>query len=1151
MVEIKLFGAHFVSIGGQAIERTPMKSVLALLFYLAEEGVSRHPHLREQLSELLWPGMPPTSGRKNLRQTLYELNKLLRGASHAPVILATRQSIGFNSSSPIDLDTQQFENFLKGRTIENYRKALDCYQGDFLADFYLPGSEGFERWASNRREYYRRRFRETLHTLFEIDPENRANYARQLVENDPLDEEAVRKLMAVRAESGARSEALRTFENFRLLLEIELGIEPQIETLDLYRQIAQDQATQAKPSRTRAPMIRLPRMPSRFIGRRSEVERIKSYITDPAHRLVNLFGPGGVGKTRLAIQAASELEGYFSDGIFFTSAAPLYTLEELVSEIAITLNLSFYAGEPHRNQLLGFLEKKDTLLILDNFENLTEAVDLLLEILSSAPGTKLLITSRVRLNVTGEQVLPVAGLPLPGLEVLETWGDPEIQALSVGALNLFCEHARRVKPDFKLSKNNVSHVLDICQLVNGSPLGIVLAAAWLVVLTPEGISAEIRRSLDFLQANWADLPDRQRSMRAVFDTTWSLLTEVERAVLMRLCVFAGSFSREAALHVSGGTLSILLSLANKSCLQATGGDRFQLHELMRQYGFSTLETLDDDAFREARDKHAEYFADFVAAQSARMRSAEQRSGIELLKTEFHTNIKAAFEWLVDQGRWDLIIEKMALGLYQFAPLRFRVRELITWLGQARYKLISELQEKDRLAYAIIGTLEIYCEEVSMIFDLDPKKKLRSAWKFVSDHSLSEAMEFWFIVLADLYWKNTREPGIGDLLDHAVDRVANSGDLWKHGVGLLHRIHRWDELDIVESEVEKAWKIFERLGTPHELGHLAKYKAQLASDRKRPLEEIADLDQQADQFYAQVGANEAGIDNAPRVSLASVYFSAGLPEQGFKLLQEQRRHFEELGNRRLLASLLNWESQHAVRYSTYDHALETRALSQELSEKIGIRSDLAWNIFELGEVHRVFGNEGKALEHYARAGHEFEEMNMADGFGFMHRAHGDIALRRAQYPEALERYRRFLMYAEQVNHRWGMAQAHGKLALVHAFQERSNEARQEMYSVVETIRGWWGNPLFLMALPAEAICLVMERRHKGAIELTDFVLAHLASWNETKQLARTVMETASEALNSDQLVRAAIENSKRLKLESLIHRFKQEGANRFTVGKDDR
>ncbi|MBI1877997.1 MAG: XRE family transcriptional regulator [Chloroflexi bacterium] len=326
----------------------------------------------------------------------------------------------------------------------------------------------------------------------------------------------------------------------------------------------------------------LPSPATPFIGREKELADITRRLKDPTCRLLALIGPGGIGKTRLAIRAAQHLvdaqptELIFVHGIIFVPLTPVSSLGGLVAAIAEAANFTFYSNVPPQQQLLDYLREKEMLLVLDNFEQLltppegedASGVDLLAEILAVAPAVKLLVTSRETLNLQEAWFHPIAGLAFPELLPAPSAERTVAEVEAYDAVRLFVQSARRAQVGFSLAAEQKS-VVRICRLVEGMPLGIELAAAWLKTLACDQIAHEIERSLDILSTRLQNMPERHRSMRAVFEHSWRLLVEAEQAVLQRLSVFRGGFQYQAAESVADASLMTLAALVEKSLLQVT------------------------------------------------------------------------------------------------------------------------------------------------------------------------------------------------------------------------------------------------------------------------------------------------------------------------------------------------------------------------------------------------------------------------------------------------------------------------------------------------------------------------------------------------------------------------------------------------------
>ncbi len=314
-----------------------------------------------------------------------------------------------------------------------------------------------------------------------------------------------------------------------------------------------------------------------FIGREPELEAITRHLEDPDCRVLTLLGPGGIGKTRLAVAAARQNAHLFPDGLYFVPLAAVPAAESLPDTMCSTLGITLSNGVTAETALLAYLQPRHLLLILDNFEHLMDGLPLIMRLLQQAPHLQFLFTSRERLNLQGEWAYRVRGLPLPDAE-----SDHDVSHYS--AVQLFARSARRVRADFTLHQENLPYVVQICRLVEGFPLGIELAASWVRALSCQAIAAEIARSYAFLATPWRDMPERHRSLQAVFDYSWQLLTPQEQQHLYQLALFEGSFSWETAVSRTGISLWELSALVDKSFLyRAPQGDWYEMHEMLRQY----------------------------------------------------------------------------------------------------------------------------------------------------------------------------------------------------------------------------------------------------------------------------------------------------------------------------------------------------------------------------------------------------------------------------------------------------------------------------------------------------------------------------------------------------------------------------------------
>jgi predicted ATPase/transcriptional regulator with XRE-family HTH domain len=427
------------------------------------------------------------------------------------------------------------------------------------------------------------------------------------------------------------------------------------------------------------PETNLPLPATLFVGREEELSRLGSLLQSPTHRLVTLVGLAGIGKTRLALQVAHSQLDRFLHGVFFVSLAPLTSPETIVTTIANAIGFQFYEATEPQVQLLRYLQTKRMLLVLDNFEHLMEGTYLLPKIMQIAPGIQLLVTSRERLNLQGEWAFEVEGLPYPSnleersLERVETYG----------AVQLFLQSASRVNPGFRLDEKNQEWVVRLCQLMEGMPLGIELAAAWVRVLSPQEIAREIESNLDFLRASARDLPERHRSLRAALDHSWNLLSPREKAIFRQLSVFRGGFRREAAQEGTGASLEDLTSLLDKSMLKRVGEERYDLHELLRQYAATHLQSDLQEETR-TRELHSNYYAAQLEQWGEMIASPRHMETLAEMDAEID-NVREAWNCMVAH-RQSANIAKSLRSLWRFHDIRGRFQEGVVLMRQAATSL---------------------------------------------------------------------------------------------------------------------------------------------------------------------------------------------------------------------------------------------------------------------------------------------------------------------------------------------------------------------------------------------------------------------------------------------------------------------------------
>jgi predicted ATPase len=399
-----------------------------------------------------------------------------------------------------------------------------------------------------------------------------------------------------------------------------------------------------------------------FVGREQELAQIRDLLRQPACRLLTLVGPGGIGKSRLALEAARLEADRFPHGVYLVSLAPLHTVEAVVPAVVAAMDLTLSSGDSTEQQLLTHLRRRKLLLVLDNLEHLQDAVGWVIGILRIAPDVKVMATSRVKLNAKGEHVLPVSGMAYPK--------DPE-NAASYSAVQLFLNSARRARLGFEPAADDWAAIARVCQLVEGMPLGILLAASWAGMLAPAEIAEEMARSIDFLATDRQGIPERQQSIRAVLDHSWNLLTERERVVFQSLSVFQGGFAREAAAQVADISLRELMALMDKSLLQRTSTGRYELHDLVKQYAAERLAVSPSDEGN-VRRRHCAYYAGALDRWVSGLKGSREESSRKGMDHEIE-NARVAWTWAVEETQVEYLNQALE-GTGRLYDLQMRYEE---------------------------------------------------------------------------------------------------------------------------------------------------------------------------------------------------------------------------------------------------------------------------------------------------------------------------------------------------------------------------------------------------------------------------------------------------------------------------------------------
>ena len=658
-LEVRVLGPLDVVVGGSSVALGGQKqrAVLALLAIRPARAASA-----DELIESLWGERPPATANTTLQVYVSRLRKLL-----GPDAIATEGGRYRLCVEPEHLDATRFEHLAAtggelraahrdGAAAVALREALAVWRGEALADF------AYESWAQPDRNRLEEQRLACLEERIDADlalgrQSDLVGELDALIHEHPLRERFRGQLMLALYRSGRQAEALDVYQRTRERLVDELGIEPSAELQALNRGILNQDRALAAPAKEDGPVLRLPAAPNRLVGRRRELDELAELLGRDDIRLVTLVGPGGVGKTRLALAAAAQAADHFSGGAHWVALHAVRDAALLRAQIAQALGTD--------EQPEAAIGDARMLLALDNFEQIISAALDVAEILAACPRVAVLATSREPLRIAAEHEFPVAGLPTDD------------------AIALFTERATAIRPD--LGTNG--EVGAICERLDRLPLALELAAARVNVLSLEGILGKMDERLSVLTRGPRDLPLRHQTIRQTIAWSCDLLDDGERSMFVRLGVFAGGCTAEASEAVCGVDLESLASLIDKSLVFRRDGARYGMLEIIREFALECLEEAEPD--HETTRRHAGWFLDLAERAYANLRGGE--SGIWLERLEFeHDNLRAALAFAIREQETETAL-RLAGALSRFWIQR-------GYLTEGRLRLEAALSLEDRLAW---------------------------------------------------------------------------------------------------------------------------------------------------------------------------------------------------------------------------------------------------------------------------------------------------------------------------------------------------------------------------------------------------------------------------------------------------------------------
>ncbi|BDI28535.1 hypothetical protein CCAX7_005860 [Capsulimonas corticalis] len=948
---LTLFGPMQILVGGQPIVRLRSRKTLWLLALLVLRG--GRPVERVWLAETLWPDIDPTRSLSSLRAILSDLRAAL-GAEGARLRSTSGNTLSLDIAGA-EIDVLAFDAAVASGKIPALERAVALYQGTLL--------EGCgEEWAGQEQTAREQDCLRALGKLADAamaagDWAAAADYSQRAAVMDPWREEARRGWMEALARAGNVNAALQVYHEFARLLRDDSNMAPEEPTTALYTRLraearggaqarsaaADDGAKAALP----AAAGRLPHPLTELIGREDEREEVAARLR--RSRLVTLTGPGGIGKTRLALAVAREVAPEFADGVWMVALEALTDGAHVAGQIAATLGMKETPNQALLEALTAHLRSKRLLLVLDNCEHvLAGSARAALHLLGECAGLRILATSREALGLADETAWVVPALTSPDPAHLPAPGTALLHVMAgYGSVQLFVERAQAVRNTFALTRDNALAVAQICARLEGIPLALELAAARVRGMTAEQLAERLDQDLTLLTGGNRTSAPRQQTLRAALDWSYAPLTEPERLLWERVSVFAGGWTRDAAEAVWFGdepgalpAADLLKSLVDKSLASfdahATGGGRYRLLEMVRQYASERLEA--SGAAATVRARHQAWFLALAEDAEAGLRGPEQAKWVDRLETE-HDNLRAALAWLGKTPDEAGIGLRMAGALGPFWELRGYYREgraaLSAALGRNTDSGQTPVRAKALRAAGVLAYYEgdyaeaqtLHEQGVAMYRELGDQSGAAWGLNDLGDvfgaRGDQDAARALYTESLTIFREAGNRRGVAQLLHHLGRVMRDQGDygeakrLYEDGLamqrelgdqeGIAWALHHLGHLAAMQGDLPLAWSvqeegltIFRELGSRQgaawalqELGKVAEAQSDHETAQALYSESLA--------IFRELG-NRQGVAHLLR-HLGLVTGEQRDYAQAKRLLEESLAIFRQLDSRQAVADLL--------------------------------------------------------------------------------------------------------------------------------------------------------------------------------------------------------------------------------------------------------
>ncbi|HEY5039034.1 MAG TPA: tetratricopeptide repeat protein [bacterium] len=837
----------------------------------------------------------------------------------------------------------------------------------------------------------------------------------------------------------------------------------------------------------------LPDQTTPFLGREMELEEISRLLRDPSCRLLTLVGPGGVGKTRLGLQVAANCADVFPDGVYFMSLASVQSSEYLVSALASVLDISFFGEGDIKKQIVNYLYEKEILLVMDNFEHLLNEADWLSNLLGEAEKLKLLVTSRESLGLKKEKKYEIHGMDIP---------EREEDLENYGSVQLFLQEARRVKPGFKLEDDQKIALVQLCKFLEGLPLGLELAAAWVSSLSLEEILQQVTKNMDFLESTHGHLSERHRSLRAVFEHSWNSLGPNQKAILRKLTIFQGGISEEAASAVTEAPPTSLYLLADKSFLRRSVPGRFEMHMILKQFADEKLTEAETDR-EEARKRHCVFFAQFVKEWASLLSGPRQKEALEEVGREIG-NIRLAWTQALEQAM-TRELEMFLEGLYFYYDFRGLNEEGEKIFGLAAQFLgpraVQALGREQHALMALYG--EALARQGIFHYRLGNYEKatdlLRKSLSILRQNGTAQQLAFTINHLCFVLSRVSADfEEAKKLLEESLRICRHGGD--KSGTALSLKNQgfiNWRVGNYTDARAQ--WKesleISKALGEPNAIAGILTETAQLAFDESH-YEEARDLNLRSLEIYRQIGHRNGEAWAEGKVG--NVNWALGEFGEAVRFYTESLGNFKKMGDQEGMAWALN-SLGHALRATgDYSRAHECYRSGLSIYQKASHRWGIAWSLANIGVMESLLGHPDDAERRLNEANVIFKEIGNPWGTAFSLDGLGMAAFHKKQWDKAKAFYQESFNIFHQTGNQREMAVALHHLGELYLILKDIPKSRETLLSALRTAMEISAFPVVLRIFADLCLLRFEAGQKEESLTCAYFILHHHAVEHETRQ-----------------------------------------------------